>query len=553
MDQLEKQVAIAWRRLLVQKFFRRLPWCLCGTLLVALAATAVPKIRPMEFDSHIWAYAWIGGAAALACLIAGLWTYFTRGDRLLAAIEIDRRFELRERISSVLSLNEADLQTAAGQALAADATRRAERIAVSEQFRVSMDRRAWLPLVPALLAFVVAIFVPDAQPDQSARASTTTPETRKQIKNSAEVLKRKLADRRKEAQMKGLKEAEDFLRKVEQGTETLTKQGDVDKKQALVKLNDLAKELEKKKGERGDVDQLQKQFGALKDINKGPADKLLDAMKDGDMNKAQNELKKLQQQLANNDLNEQQQRELAQQMEQMQQKLAEAIKKHDQAKKDLEKQVEQAKAAGDEQKQQQLQQQLDRLNQQAPQMDQLKQMCDKLGQAAQAMKQGNAQQAQQQLDSLAQDLKQMQQEMDEMEMLDDALDQIADARDAMGCKQCQGEGCKACQGQGMGQGQRKGDRPGNGLGEGQGQGARPENENQIGLYDSKVASKPEGGKIVVTGEVDGPNRKGDVREVLKSELEASKKEASDPLEGTRLPKKHQDHAREYFDSFRDGK
>jgi hypothetical protein len=57
---------------------------------------------------------------------------------------------------------------------------------------------------------------------------------------------------------------------------------------------------------------------------------------------------------------------------------------------------------------------------------------------------------------------------------------------------------------------------------------------------------------VVTDKVDGPNRKGEVREEIKSSFEASKHEAADPLTGQRLPREYREHAKTYFDAIREG-
>ena len=64
----------------------------------------------------------------------------SRRTALDAAIEIDRRFDLRERVASSLSLSEAERDTDAGQALVKDAVRAASRIDVGDKFRVRFSR-----------------------------------------------------------------------------------------------------------------------------------------------------------------------------------------------------------------------------------------------------------------------------------------------------------------------------------------------------------------------------------------------------------------------------
>ncbi len=145
----------------------------------------------------------------------------------------------------------------------------------------------------------------------------------------------------------------------------------------------------------------------------------------------------------------------------------------------------------------------------------------------------------------------MQQSSEEMAMLDQVLDEMAEAKSSMDCKNCKGQGCAQCQGQGQGQAKKQG-QPGNGLGRGRGQGDRPEHENQTSFYDSNVRQNVGKGGAVVTDKVDGPNRKGEVREEIKTSFESSKHEAADPLTGQRLPREYREHAKTYFDAIREG-
>jgi hypothetical protein len=94
--------------------------------------------------------------------------------------------------------------------------------------------------------------------------------------------------------------------------------------------------------------------------------------------------------------------------------------------------------------------------------------------------------------------------------------------------------------------------PGMGMGEGQGRGDRPEEETNSGFYDSKVAAKPERGKMVVIGTARGPNVAGQAREEIKEALEAARSEDADPLTGLRLPRTQREQARQYFDAVREG-
>src|SRR3990170_1369242 len=104
MDQLRQQVARARRRLVLEQFVGRMVWCLLAALTVAAIAVAVPRLVAIENLPANWDMAWFLGAIGGGFLIAAVWTFISSRSQFDAAIEIDRRFELRERVASSLSL-----------------------------------------------------------------------------------------------------------------------------------------------------------------------------------------------------------------------------------------------------------------------------------------------------------------------------------------------------------------------------------------------------------------------------------------------------------------
>lgn len=571
---LVKQIQIARRRLILEQFFRFLPWSLSIVFVIAVIGSLAPKLFVLPYTGISWASWWMGGALVLGLVLATVLTWRKATTSLVAAVELDRRFQLKERVSSVLALTPEERESEAGRALVDDALRRAGGIDVKSAFGVRFGKRSWLPLIPAALAFALALFLPDKEDPLQAAASTTAAATKEQVDRSTEDLRRKMADRRREAQEKGLNEAAGLFERVEKGTEEMKQKGAVDKEQALVKLNDLSKELEKRRDSLSSGENVQNQLKQLNDLTKGPADKLADAVKNGDLKAAREELEKMRKDMEEGKLDQQAQDKLQQQMQQMQQKLQQAADAHAQAVKDAQQQMQRAQAQGDVAKQQQLQQQLDKLAQQAPRNDQLQQMADQLNQAAQGMKNGNQQQAADALKNMSDQLDKLQKENEELEMLDDALDQIADAKDAMNCKKCNGAGCEHCNGQGK-EGGGKGDKPGQGkshqgktggpmpgnvqgqpeggIGVGHSPALGREKEAEGNFFDTRVRQQVKEGKAVIVDRIEGPNIRGQVQQEVKSGISAATREETDPLEGVRLPRAQRDHAREYFDSFREGK
>ncbi len=542
MDELRKQVLRAHRRLSLQRFLSVLSWSLFATLMLAAIAIAIPKVWALPVDVGRWTVGWFIGAVVAGALIAIVYAFVARRSPLEAAIEIDRRFGLKERVSSTFALSESELATTAGQALVADASRRVARLDVAEQFTIQGRWTSLLPLASALLALLL-IFIPNAilKPTVSNAASL---DVKKQVQNSTDELRKKWAEQRRKAEEKDL-EAAKLFSELEKGVGDINKLGDIDKKKALVKLNDLAEEIKKRRNELGDTSKLQKQLNQLKNLKPGPAKNLVKAMKDGDFSKAVSEIKTLQNQIATGKMSDKDREALADQLQQMADKLRQQVAAQEMAKEELQKQIEQAKNQGDNAKAGELQRKLDAMKAQGPQMAQMKKLAEKLSQASKASAQGNPQQAADQLESLAGDLEALKAELEELDMLDEAMEQLASAKDAMNCPKCNGMGCPSCNGMGTGMGKI----PGMGMGEGEGQGDRPEAETDKSYYDSQVRGDIGKGKAVATGYADGKNIAGDALEEIKQAMEASGSEASDPLTNVRLPREHKDHAREYFESF----
>jgi hypothetical protein len=555
MDTLRRQIRLARRRLAFQQFLRALSWCWFAALLVAAVLIAIDKYHSLGVE----AWGWVVGALGVGALVAAVWTLATRRSELEAALEIDRRFGLKERISSSLMLGDIDRETSAGRALVQDAIARVERLAISEQFRVQLSRWSLLPLAPMTVAFLVATLLDPAVENRATANTQTIAQQKEQIKKSTATLQRKLSERKKEAEDKGLKTAEDLLEKLEQGTRELSKGDEADRKQALVKLNDLAKDLEQRRQSLGGSEKLRDQLQQMKNLQKGPADKMADALRQGDLKQAIQELNKLRDELKNGKLDEQAKEQLAKQLDEMEQKLRQMADAQQKQEEHLKQQIEEKRKAGQENEARDLERQLEKLAQQKKQMEAARQMADKLAECADCMKKGDGQGAAQQLDKLADQLGDLQKQLDEKEMLNDAMAELTDAKDAMNCKACDGAGCKECNGRNgnrlgqKGQGNKDGKGQGDGLGAGRGKGFRPENKDgDSNFFDTRVRQKVGKGSAVVSDLVDGSNAKGRIQQEIKDQVEAAKHEAADPLTGQQLPRGYRDHAKEYFDALREG-
>ena len=547
MDQILAQVKRAQRRLSLELFVNRLMRCWFVALAVVVVAIAAPKVVAIENLPGWWTIGCLAASLVAGLLVAYVWTWLWGRNELDAAAEIDARFGLKERVASSLSMPAAAAKSPAGQALVADALRAVRKLDVPARFPVRLERSNWLPLVTALLAFMVVTFV-----ENRAAQSRPDPQDKRlaqeQVDAATKKLRERLVKRRKQAAEKGLKEAEGLFRELEKETEKIAKTGEADRKKTLVKLNDLAKQLQERRENLGGKQQLRKQLEQMKGLDHGPADKMIEAMKNGNWQAAQQELAKLKKQLEKGGLDTEAKKELAQQLKRIQEKMAEAAKARQQAMDELKKQIEQQKQQGNTERAGELQQQLDKLKQQQQQMNKLGQLAQKAGECQQCMKQGDAAGAAEALDQMMQQMQQLDQEMAEGEMIEAALDQLQMAKDAMACQACQGQGCQACQGAGN----KFSEKPGNGMGPGRGFGPRPDEKNDVNFRDSRVRQKIGRGSAVVVGEASGPNIRGQVGEAIKQEMVSSASEPADPTVVEQLPKSRREHAENYFNLLREG-
>ncbi len=546
MDKLLKEIRRVQRRLALQRFLGVLGWCWFVALLAAAVVIGAARFYPLGIVD----WQWLAGFLAVGLVAAVGWTLLAVTPSLQAALEIDHRFGLKERVSSTLAMHPSDRETVAGQALVADTDARVRRIAVLEKFPVRPPRHLLLPLLPALLLAVAMIFRPPVtgnEAEATAEAATQPPPL--EVKKSADDLRQKLVERRKQAEKEGLKDATELLKRLEEGTKELQTQ--TQREKALVKLNDLARELQQRRKQLGgEGEALKRQMEKVQDIAHGPADELAKALSKSDFQKASQALEKLQKKLGDSQLDSAKKEELAKQLEQLKQKIDEMAKQAKDAQADLQKRADQMKQAGDAAAANKLEDEIQKLQQQGPQMESLKSLANKLGQCSKQLQKGQNAQAAEAMQEALQQMQEMARQQGEMKTLDGAMEQLADAR-----RQMNGEGCDG-NGEGMlaggGEGKKDG-KPGPGLGQGPGNGARPEAKTNGTFFDSRVPQTVGKGAAQITGLTGGPNLKNQAEAEIQKAATEIEHGSTDPLSGQRLPKKQSEHARQFFDSFREGK
>jgi myosin heavy subunit len=297
----------------------------------------------------------------------------------------------------------------------------------------------------------------------------------------------------------------------------------------------------------GSSEQIERQLQQLKELTSGgPAEDFARELAKGEFGKAAQELKALQEKMANNKLTEKEREQLAKQLAEMKKQLSQMANMEERR-----KQLEEAHKKGMI-SEKEYQEQKQKLDQQSKGMQALQKLADKLGEAQQQMQNGNQQQAAQTLKEAAQQVGEMAQELEQLESLDAAMADLQELKNAMN-----GEGMnqlgKQLEGmQGMGMGNRPGN-GGQGLGRGRGQGDRPEAPDDTAAYDSKVKQQITKGKAVLGGFANPSKQvRGESILDVQGNVDAAVSAESEALTDQKIPNYLKKHVQAYYDNVRKG-
>lgn len=349
---VERQVRRARRRLVAQIFLENL--LLSGAVALLLAGVWF-LIRPFAFASlgedALWQVP--AGLLAIAAVAACVRTWLQAPGRIAAALEIDERFLLRERVTTVLTLTPAQLASPAGQALLDDVKARVGGLHIAERFPLILRRRTGLAPVGALAiaaaAFCLEPYLSSLHiglPSAQAKSVYDTREIQQELDN----LRKTTAPAATQAEPKTeeLKELESEWDKLINKNLDLNDQEKVrERVNELRRLEDKLKdrlESVKEKTEKGDIlrRELEKLAAGDKKLQDGPAKDFHDALAKGELAKAQDILDKLEKELKGDKLSKEQQKQLADQFKQIQDKMQQLMEENELLKQ-LEKNVAEGK------------------------------------------------------------------------------------------------------------------------------------------------------------------------------------------------------------------
>jgi hypothetical protein len=340
---VERQVRRVRRRLFWQTLMRSL---LTGWSAALLLIAGWFLLLPFAFAGFGEMAPWAVPAVLLGVgTLAGFVLAWLRAPhRISAALALDERFGLRERVTTLLLLKPEQADSPVGQALLEDAGTRVGGLKVSERFPLALPWRTALPglgaLSVALAAYFAAPYLSNLHlgfTSNQVAQHYDPKEIQEQLDNIRKVsaLTPKNADEPKTEQLKELEAEWDKL---------INRSLDLkDPEKLRERVNEL-RNLEEKLKERFDsqkekaekTDQLKKELerlgGGDRKMQDGPAKDFQDALVKGQFGKAKDVLDKLKKQLNKEGLTKEQQKQLAQEFKQIQEKLQRLMDENEQLK-----------------------------------------------------------------------------------------------------------------------------------------------------------------------------------------------------------------------------
>jgi uncharacterized coiled-coil DUF342 family protein len=553
---IESGIRSARRRLIAQMLVNRLAVCWAVALGLAFVWVLVePFAAPTATAHGKW---WVTVSLfAVGSLAAIGWTIRNAPSRAGAALEIDNRFDLRERVTTALGLDDTLRSTSAGQAVLADAAATVTPLRMKDRFPV---RPKWPAAIAPAFAGLIALAILFAAPDQlkqalageDTKAKTLDPLTvdkqdaSKKVNPFAKAKVQDELDRQNKSEK--LKDLESELEKLGDKFNKDREPNDSTKAREkvteLTKMEDKLKQLNDEKFQKlSKLDQKMQELERLNrdpDFNDGPAKELNDALSKGDLKKAKEEVDELKKKAKKDELKPEEKAQLQRQMEKMKDEI-ERLSRDKEKEKKLQDMIKKAKEQGKDAES--LERELDKMKQENSGAEKAMQdLAEKMQKASDALKQGDMEELADQLEKIGSQMKEIEGDLQDLEDVQQYLQKLK-AEKKKACAQCEGGECD-----GEGDPQRKDGakwtskgRPGMGERGEEKDDTSSTEEKQKGLFDPR-------GKKVYGGGVRGPAFTKKSTTELGKQIQEAVQEAPQAVDAQRLPRDARDSVKEYFEN-----
>lgn len=563
---VDRQLARVRGRLFLSSLLLMLAWAWLIAVGVAAAFVLVqPWAVPGADESLRWAVA--GGLMAVATVVAAVLACRHAPTPVQAALALDERFALKERVTTSMTLGEDEAATPAGQALRADVERKLTGVRVRDRFPIRLPRVPGMLLPVALAGLVLLVMLWNPQPGSAdgvaEDALAAAPGAKEGVEEKMKLLAAK-PKAKKDAEKADAKELEkinqdieNFIRKPRETREEVR-----DLVKDATALEEQIRQQQKQEAERVDafreaMKQAERLTRKSRDENKqGPGNKAADALARGDMNAAKDELERLSRQLHKEEEkerlrrkkreaeNEEERKEAEEQLKKLERENEMTEKEREQLAKQLAQMEDDLKrlSRSKDEKQQELRdladkgeldkdaldrelEQLERMQELTEQeKEELKQLAKELGECKDCMREGKPGEAAKKLAKAAQKAGEC--KGGEGKELAQRLAQVQAVKRAL-CQRLSNEGVP-------------------------GAGRRPEaKDDNTAHKDALVPGEWDKGKMEVIGQGPLGGFKGPRKpEEMQAEIRQAAQEAPAALDRQRLPASAQKMARGYFEKVR---
>ncbi len=570
MSEIRRVLRAASLRMLAGSFLRHLVLALTAALVAAMVLRVATVMLGVGVD---WAQVATWGGVAIVA-VAGLWTLFTMPRAAAVARRLDEGADLRETISTALSVQGSS--DAWAKAVVEAAALRARTVNVRQAVPVRAPRSWPMPLTAALALVVIWLLpIPRDVLGKQAAAEKVKQEQKKVEVAQAEskAATAKVEDLLKKLDPKAAEDPEANKAGAEKPEPTTPEEIS---KAAIKKLEGMKDKIEKMRSDSEKAQAADALKDKLKELKNspGPMEEIAKNLAKGDMKAAQEALEKLQQKMASGEMSAAEKEQMGKQLESLknqlekvaasQKNLEDKLKaagldpKLAKSGEELRKALENAKNLTDEQKEQlkkqaQAQQKAgEQCQSMAACMNKMAEGMKKPGQGQGEGEQGEQGQAQQGMQELSEQMSEMEMMMAEAEQMDAAMAEAKQQLQSMceGSGQCENPGMGECQ-NGLynnpwaaGNNQKQGaNRGGHGQAQGGSATESPADENWTKRnFKSQTGQGPIIGSTVIQGE----QIKGESVATFEAAVNTGEATFAEAIENNTIPREYHDVIKAYF-------
>jgi hypothetical protein len=435
LSPLHRQTARASRRLFLQTLVACLLWCWAGSLVV-IAGWFILQPHLFPTLSPAWRLGAAGAVLGVGSVLAIVLSLFRAPSKVAAALLLDERFALKERVTTSLTLPSHLSSSPAAGALLEDVNQRIEKLDVGSRFPVKVS---WLttlcPVIAAGLALAAFTYHPTST---QAKSQPTEDELAKAPPANQAEIEKKMHDliKKKAEKPQVSKEMSEELKQMELKLEEIanrprnTQEQLRERIKEMTALEDLLKDKEKEMADKNrSLKEKLRQLDnlAAKEASKdGPAKDLQKALAQGKLDQAKEEMEKLAEKLKKNELTAKEKEQLAKQLKDVEDNLKKLAQQKDKEEQ-LKKMIQEAKA--NKRDAEALERELDQVQKEKKNLKGMEDLANAIGQARKAM-QGDSKDAAERMKGAADSLKDMDMAEKDLEDIRDSLQRLQDAKDS---------------------------------------------------------------------------------------------------------------------------